>query len=205
MTFVFLGAFALIALWLVSSYNRLVRLRSESNSAWADIDVQLERRWDLIPNLVETAKVAASRERDILEGVIAARGRAMSAVTVDEKADAERALTVALSGVFGLAESYPQLRSMESFLELQRSLERVEEAVQNARRYYNAVVRDYNTRVEAFPGNLLARPMGFEHRRFFSLRDDSRRVGPRLSLASDGASDQGDGARSALGAGQRSP
>ena len=77
MTFVFLGAFALIALWLVSSYNRLVRLRSESNSAWADIDVQLERRWDLIPNLVETAKVAASRERDILEGVIAARGRAI--------------------------------------------------------------------------------------------------------------------------------
>jgi LemA protein len=166
-------------------YNSLVRLRVRVDSAWADIDVQLKRRWDLIPNLVETVKGYASHERDTLEGVVEARNRAMGAEGPAAKAEAENVLTGALRQLFALAEAYPQLRAVESFTQLQATLNEIEGAVQNARRYYNAVVRDYNTKTEVFPTNLLAGLFGFTPREFFSLADESEREAPKVSFQDD--------------------
>lgn len=180
----FLIVFVLIAVVLVGMYNSLVRLRVRTGGAWADIDVQLKRRWDLIPNLVEAVKGYASHERETLEAVIEARNRAMSAQGPGEKAAAENVLTGALRQVFALAEAYPNLRAVESFTELQGTLSEIEGAVQNARRYYNAVVRDYNTKTQVFPANLLAGMFGFTAREFFSLEDESQRDAPQVSFDS---------------------
>jgi LemA protein len=173
---------AVIAFVVIGMYNSLVRLRVRVDGAWADIDVQLKRRWDLIPNLVETVKGYASHERDTLEGVVEARNRAMSAQGPAAKAEAEGALSGALRQLFALAEAYPQLRAVESFTQLQGTLNEIEGAVQNARRYYNAVVRDYNTKTEVFPTNLLAGMFGFTRREFFSLEDESEREAPKVSF-----------------------
>jgi LemA protein len=173
---------AVIAFVVIGMYNSLVRLRVRVDGAWADIDVQLKRRWDLIPNLVETVKGYASHERDTLEGVVEARNRAMSAQGPAAKAEAEGALTGALRQLFALSEAYPQLRAVESFTQLQGTLNEIEGAVQNARRYYNAVVRDYNTKIEVFPTNLLAGMFGFTRREFFSLEDEGEREAPKVSF-----------------------
>ena len=135
----------------IAIYNGLVRLRVQADNAWSDIDVQLKRRYDLVPNLVETVKGYAGHERQTLEAVVAARIRAMAAAGPAARAEAEGALTQALRQLFALAEAYPQLRAVESFTQLQASLGEIEAAVQNARRYYNAVVRDLNTRIAQFP------------------------------------------------------
>ena len=180
----FLIVLVLTMVVLVGMYNSLVRLRVRTGGAWADIDVQLKRRWDLIPNLVEAVKGYASHERDTLEAVIEARNRAMSAQGPGEKAVAENVLTGALRQVFALAEAYPNLRAVESFTELQGTLSEIEGAVQNARRYYNAVVRDYNTKTQVFPANLLAGMFGFTAREFFSLEDESQRDAPQVSFDS---------------------
>lgn len=173
---------AVIAFVVIGMYNSLVRLRVRVDGAWADIDVQLKRRWDLIPNLVETVKGYAGHERDTLEGVVEARNRAMSAQGPAAKAEAEGVLTGALRQLFALSEAYPQLRAVESFTQLQGTLNEIEGAVQNARRYYNAVVRDYNTKTEVFPTNLLAGMFGFTAREFFSLEDESEREAPKVSF-----------------------
>jgi LemA protein len=173
---------AVIAFVVIGMYNSLVRLRVRVDGAWADIDVQLKRRWDLIPNLVETVKGYAGHERDTLEGVVEARNRAMSAQGPTAKAEAEGVLTGALRQLFALSEAYPQLRAVESFTQLQGTLNEIEGAVQNARRYYNAVVRDYNTKTEVFPTNLLAGMFGFTRREFFSLEDESEREAPQVSF-----------------------
>jgi LemA protein len=162
-------------------YNSLVKLRVMADGAWADIDVQLKRRHDLIPNLVETVKGYASHERGTLEAVIAARSKAMSAQGVAERSEAEGQLTGALKSLFALAESYPQLRATENFGQLQSTLAQVEDALQNARRYYNAVVRDYNTRIQQFPGNLIAGSFGFRRRDFFEAGEEERAV-PEVKL-----------------------
>ena len=180
----FLIIVVLIAVFVIGMYNSLVRLRVRSDSAWADIDVQLKRRWDLIPNLVETVKGYASHERDTLEAVIEARNRAMSASGPAEASAAEGALSGALRQLFALSEAYPELRSVETFTELQGTLNEIESAVQNSRRYYNAVVRDYNTKTQVFPTNLLAGMFGFHEREFFSLEDESQREGPKVSFDS---------------------
>jgi len=172
-----------VAVALVAMYNSLVRLRVRVDSAWADIDVQLKRRWDLIPNLVETVKGYASHERETLEAVIEARNRAMGAQGPAERAEAEGMLTGALKSLFALSEAYPQLRAVESFTQLQGSLEEIETAVQNARRYYNAVVRDYNTKIEVFPTNLLAGAFGFTRREFFSLGNEEERDAPAVDFS----------------------
>src|SRR3989442_6577121 len=152
---ILLGIVVLVAQILlgqvIGAYNSLVRLRVQAENAWADIDVQLKRRYDLIPNLVETVKGYAGHERQTLEAVVNARNRAMSAQGPAEKAEAEGMLTQALKSLFALAEAYPQLRAVESFNQLQASLNQIEDAIQNARRYYNAVVRDFNTRIAEFP------------------------------------------------------
>jgi LemA protein len=169
------GALLLLALVglgfaVVGIYNALVRLRVQATNAWSDIDVQLKRRYDLIPNLVETVKGYAGHERKTFEDVVSARSRAMSAEGPAAKGEAEGALTQALKSLFAVAEPYPQLRAVETFSQLQSSLNEIEDSVQNARRYYNAVVRDLNTRIAQFPSNIVA---GRQTRRITSRsRDD---------------------------------
>jgi LemA protein len=171
-----LAAAALIAVIVVVIYNGLVKLNVLTNNAWADIDVQLKRRHDLIPNVVETVKGYASHERQTLEAVVNARNRAVSVQGGGpaERGQAEAALTTALRGLFALAEAYPQLRAAENFAQLQNTLSQIEDAVQNARRYYNAVVRDLNTRVQQFPSNIFAGIFGFKTREFFEIADTER-------------------------------
>ena len=162
-------------------YNSLVQLKVRADGAWSDIDVQLKRRYDLIPNLVETVKGYAGHERGTLESVIQARTAAMSARGPVAKAEAENVLTGALKSLFALAEAYPQLRAAENFAQLQRSLGDIEDDIQNARRYYNAVVRDLNTRILQFPSNLVARSFGFHEREFFEIAEAERSV-PRVAF-----------------------
>jgi LemA protein len=167
---------AVVAFAVIGIYNGLVRLNVQAANAWSDIDVQLKRRHDLIPNVVETVKGYASHERSTLEAVVNARNRAVSVESAGpaERGQAEGALTTALRGLFALAESYPQLRAAENFAQLQNTLAQIEDAVQNARRYYNAVVRDLNTRVQQFPSNLIAGMFGFRNREFFEVPDAER-------------------------------
>ena len=167
---------------VIGIYNSLVRLRVQCDNAWADIDVQLKRRYDLIPNVVETVKGYAAHEKGTLENVIKARNAAMSAQGPAAKAEAENILTGALRQLFALAEAYPQLRAVESFTQLQNTLGQIEEAVQNARRYYNAVVRDLNTKIQMFPSNLVANLFAFKVREFFELADAAQREAPRVSF-----------------------
>ena len=173
-----LVAVALIAFAVIGIYNSLVRLRVQADNAWADIDVQLKRRTDLVPNVVETVKGYASHERQTLEAVIDARNRAVSAQAAGpaERGQAEGALTTALRGLFALAESYPQLRAAENFGQLQTTLAQIEDAIQNARRYYNAVVRDLNTRVQQVPSNIVAGMFAFGNREFFEIPEAEREV-----------------------------
>jgi len=174
----FVGLF----LWLMSSYNGLVKLKVQAENAWADIDVQLKRRHDLIPNLVETVKGYAGHEKQTLEGVIAARNRAVSAQGPAAQAEAEGILSGALRQLFALSEAYPQLRAVESFADLQKRLNDLEETIQNARRYYNAVVRDYNTDIQQFPSNIVAGMFHFTEREFFELKDEAERAVPKVSF-----------------------
>jgi LemA protein len=174
------GGLAATLIAVVVVYNGLIALRVQANNAWADIDVQLKRRHDLVPNLVETVKGYAGHEKDALEAVVAARAKAMAGGTLAARGDAETALGQAIKSLVALAEAYPQLRAVESFTTLQTSLGEIETAVQHARRYYNAVVRDLNTRIEQFPSNLVAQNFGFTPRDFFELRDAAEREAPKV-------------------------
>ncbi len=165
----------LAVLVLAGMYNSLVQLRVRADSAWSDIDVQLKRRHDLIPNLVETVKGYAAHEKGTFENIAKYRSAAMQAVTPEDRAQAETQLTGALRGLLAVAENYPQLRASEQFTGLQGSLNSIEDNIQNARRYYNAVVRDYNTRVQSFPTNILAGMFGFHIRQFFELESPADR------------------------------
>jgi LemA protein len=157
-------------------YNGLIRLKVAAEGAWADIDVQLKRRHDLIPNLVETVKGYATHEKGALEAVINARARALGAAGPAAKGEAESELSGAVRGLFALAENYPQLRASENFASLQSSLMSIEDALQNARRYYNAVVRDLNTKIQQFPGNMLANAFGIRQMEFFEAAESERAV-----------------------------
>jgi LemA protein len=178
---------AIVVVGGITIYNSLVKLRTQAQGAWADVDVQLKRRYDLIPNLVETVKGYAGHEKDTLEAVISARNQAMSATGPAEKAQAENVLTGTLKSLFALSEAYPQLRAVESFTSLQNTLDEIEGAVQNARRYYNAVVRDYNTKVEQFPSVLVANAFRFEKEEFFELDDEAQREAPKVSFGENEA------------------
>ena len=185
----FLAVLGLLVVGVVLAYNSLVRLRVRSENAWADIDVQLRRRHDLIPNLVETVQGYADHEQETFESVVQARNRAVDAEGPAEQARAETGLTKALRQLFALAEDYPELRAVESFTRLQESLNRIESAIQDARRYYNAVVRDYNTRVQQFPTNVIANAFGFHEREFFEVEDEDVRAVPEVDF--DTGSDEG--------------
>jgi LemA protein len=180
---IFLGALVVLVLLVIGSYNNLVRLKVQCENAWADIDVQLKRRYDLIPNLVETVKGYAGHEKSTLEAVINARNRAMSAQGPAAKAEAEGILTGALKSLFALAEAYPQLRAVESFTSLQGTLSQIEDTIQNARRYYNAVVRDLNTKIAQFPTNIIAGMFGFKTREFFEVAAAAEREAPKVSFS----------------------
>lgn len=166
---------AVIVLWLVFAYNGLVRLRNRAKEAWADIDVQLKRRYDLIPNLVEAVKGYMAHERGVFESVTEARTRAMSA-SGKEKAGAENMLSGALKSLFAVAENYPQLRASENFAKLQDELSDTENKLQAARRFYNGQVRDLNTKIETFPTNLIADTFGFQNMEFFGDVSDTERA-----------------------------
>ena len=160
---------------LAGMYNSLVQLRVRTESSWSDIDVQLKRRHDLIPNLVETVKGYAAHEKGTFENIAKYRSMAMQATSPADKAQAEGQLSTALKSLFAVAESYPQLQASQEFTELQNSLNSIEDNIQNARRYYNAVVRDYNTRVQSFPTNILAGMFGFQTRQFFEMESAADR------------------------------
>jgi LemA protein len=184
---VILGGIVLLIFIAIGMYNSLVRLKVQCDNAWADIDVQLKRRYDLIPNLVETVKGYAAHEKGTLEAVINARNRAMSATSPADKAQAENILSGTLKSLFALAEAYPQLRAIESFTSLQNSLSQIEDTVQNARRYYNAVVRDLNTKIQQFPTNIFAGMLGFKPREFFEVTAPTEREAPKVSFSTPAA------------------
>ena len=172
------------ALYAVGIYNRLVRLRNSSENAWSDIDVQLKRRHDLIPNLVETVKGYAAHESGTLEAVTAARTRATQATGTAARAEAEGALGGALRGLLAVAEAYPDLKANENFVSLQGELSSLETTIQNARRYFNAVVRDLNTACDVFPSNLVAQGFGISKEEYFELEDVAERDAPQVSFES---------------------
>lgn len=166
---------AVIGFWLVGMYNSLVRSRNRVKESWSDIDVQLKRRYDLIPNLIETVKGYAEHEKSTLDRVIQARSQAMNAHSVPEQAQAENMLSDALKSLFALSEAYPQLRAVESFTKLQDELSDTENKIQAARRFYNTNVMAFNTMVEQFPNNLMANSFGFHKEEFFQLKDEVER------------------------------
>lgn len=181
---IFVAVIAVLVGGAIVTYNRLVGLRQRSQEAWSDIDVQLKRRTDLVPNLVETVKGYAAHERSTLEQVIRARGAAVAATTPEARAQAENQLTGALRQLFALAESYPELKANASFQSLQQSLTQIEETVQDARRYYNAVARDLNTSIDSFPSNLIASFFRFARRAYFEVERPEDRQVPRVSFPS---------------------
>ncbi len=173
----------LLILWAMGIYNGLVQRRNHVEESWADIETELKRRHDLIPNLVETVKGYASHEKETLERVIQARNQAAAPHDSREaQAKDENMLSGALRQLFALAESYPNLKANTNFLELQQELSNTEDRIQRSRRFYNANVRDYNTRVEMFPSNMVASMFGFEKREFFEIEDPAEREAPQVKF-----------------------
>ena len=181
---VVLLALLLLFPFAIVMYNGLIRLKVQCDNAWADIDVQLKRRYDLIPNLVETVKGYAAHEKGTLDAVINARSRAMSATGPADRAQAENTLSGTLKSLFALSEAYPQLRAIETFQSLQDSLPTLEDNIQNARRYYNAVVRDFNTKILQIPTNIFAGILGYKQREFFEVSVAADREVPKVSFGS---------------------
>lgn len=179
---VLLGLAALVGFFLVGIYNRLVRLRVRTEDAWSGIDVQLKRRYDLIPNLVETVKGYAKHERETLEAVIQARQAGIDANTVPEQAQAENMITGALRQLFALSEAYPDLKANTNFAQLQEELSSTENKIAFSRQHYNDTVSQYNSAIEVFPNNLIAGSFGFAGRDFFEMEDPAQREVPQVSF-----------------------
>ena len=174
-TTIILIAVAIVVLWLVFTFNGLVRRRFRVREAWSDIDVQLKRRHDLIPNLVETVKGYMAHERGVFEKVTEARTRAMGAGTKEEKLGAENALSNTLKTLFAVSENYPDLKANANFLDLQRELADTENKIQAARRFYNGNVMDYNTKIDTVPTNLIAGAFGFKKEEFFGIEKEEEK------------------------------
>jgi LemA protein len=172
---IILAVVVLIVFWIIGVFNSLVVLKNRAKEAWSDIDVQLKRRYDLIPNLVETVKGYASHEREIFEKVTQARAAAMSAKGVKEKAGAENMLSETLKSLFAVSENYPNLKASANFLELQRELTDTEDKIQAARRFYNTNVRDLNIKIESFPANTIAGAFGFKQMELFEAANEAER------------------------------
>ena len=170
-----------IVVW-ISLRNKLFRLKNQVEEAWSTIDVQLKKRYDLIPNLVETVKGYAKHESGTLEAVIKARNIAISAKTTDEKINAENALSGTLKSLFKLKEAYPELKANQNFIDLQNQLRNIEDEIASARRYYNAVVREFNTRLEIFPSNIVARRIRLEKQKYFELDSEEERKNVKVQF-----------------------
>ena len=176
-----IGIIGALILYFIAVYNGLVSRRNQVREAWATIDTQLKRRYDLIPNLVETVRGAAAHEKDTLSAVIAARNAAMAANGAVDKSAAENGLTGALNKLFALGEAYPTLRANENFLELQRELTDTETKIQSARQFYNTVVMGLNTQIEQFPSNMVARMFNFTPEQLFEI-EEGERTAPKVSF-----------------------
>lgn len=172
----------LILFWMILTYNKLVTLRNRVKEAWADIEVQLKRRYDLIPNLVETVKGYAAHEKEVFERVTEARTRAMGAKTMKEHSESENFLSETLKTLFAVAENYPELKSSTNFLELQREIRDSEDKIQAARRFYNSNVRDLNIKIESFPDKIIASIFGFKKEEFFELERPEEKETPIVKL-----------------------
>ena len=168
--------------WAVGIYNRLVRLRNMVEEGWSGIDVQLKRRADLIPNLLETVKGYMGHEKDLLTKVTELRARSATAGNVADKVKLEGELSRSLANLFAVAENYPELKANQTFMQLQTQLEEIEEQIQMARRYYNGTVRELNIKIESFPSNLIARRYGFNQADFFEIEDLTDREVPEISF-----------------------
>lgn len=173
---ILLGVVILVVLYLWSLYNGLVGLKTGIEEAWSQIDVQLKRRTDLIPNLVETVKGYAKHEKTVFTDVTKARSAMMSAKTPDKKAEADNMLTGALKSLFAIAEAYPQLKANDGFIQLQKELSDTEDKVAYSRQYYNSTVMDYNVRIRVFPNTLIAKQMGFTEKEFFGASEEERKA-----------------------------
>jgi LemA protein len=181
--YIVLGLVLMVVIWVVATYNVLVRLRQHVKESWSGIDTELRRRYDLIPNLVEAVKGYAAHEQQVLVAVTEARNRAAaSSGSPESQAKAENAFVGSLKQLFALAENYPDLKANENFLQLQKELANTEDRIQAARRFYNANVRDINTRVEVFPSNLIAGMFKFTKEEFFEIEDAGVRLPPQVSL-----------------------
>jgi len=173
--FIVLGALALIVFWAIFVYNRLITLKNRTKEAWSDISIQLKRRYNLIPNLVETVKGYATHERELFEKVTKARAKAMQAESVKEQAEAENALSSTLKSLFAVSENYPQLKASQNFLELQKELRDTEDKIMAARRFYNSNVRDLNIKIERFPEKVIASVFGFKKMDLFEIEEAAAR------------------------------
>lgn len=180
-----LGAAVVIAGAVIGIYNTLIRLKNKVDEGWADIDTQLKRRYDLIPNMVETVKGYAKHEKGTFEAVTKARSMAMGATNPEAKAEAENMLTGTLKSLFAIAENYPELKANTNFMELQQTLKEIEEHIQLSRRYYNATVRDLNTKVEIFPNNIVAGMFGFKKREYFEIEREEERENVKVSFSEE--------------------
>jgi LemA protein len=178
---IILAVVFVILLYVIGAYNGLVTLRNRVKEAWSDIDVQLKRRYDLIPNLVETVKGYASHEKETFNKVIEARSKAMSATGLKEKGEAENALSGTLKSLFALSESYPDLKASVNFLELQKELTDTEDKIQASRRFYNGNVLDFNTKLQTFPTNMIAQMFGFRASEFFAA-EEGEKATPKVSF-----------------------
>ncbi len=179
---IILAIVVVIGLWLVGTYNGLIRLKNQTDEAWSDIDVQLKRRYDLIPNLVNTVKGYAAHESTVFDKVTQARAAAMQAVDPQAKMAAENALAGTLKSLFAVAEAYPDLKANQNFLRLQDELSDTENKIQAARRFYNGNVRDFNTKLQAFPTNLIGNTLGFKPRQFFEVGTEAERAVPNVQF-----------------------
>ncbi len=178
------GAVLLVLIWAMTTYNGLVRVRNHCDEAWSNVETELKRRYNLIPNLVETVKGYAKHEQEVLERVIAARNKARANEgSPQSQADDENVLVGGLRQMFLLAEGYPDLKANQNFLSLQDELTTTENRIQRARRFYNANVRDLANRIETFPSNLLAGLYGFQKKEFFEIEDSSQREAPKVDLS----------------------
>lgn len=171
--YIIIGVVVVLGIWFIAMYNRFVTLTQRVKEAWADIDVQLKRRYDLIPNLVETVKGYAAHEQKTFAEVTEMRTRAMNAQTPAEHSEAENMLTGALKSLFAVSENYPDLKANTNFLELQRELSDTENKIQAARRFYNGNVRDLSTSLQSFPGNIVGNMFGFKESEYFELTEEA--------------------------------
>jgi len=179
---ILLAVIAVLAFWFIFIYNGLIRLKVRTDEAWSDIDVQLKRRYDLIPNLVNTVKGYASHESGVFEKVTEARSQAMNAGSAAEKGAAENALTGTLKTLFAVAENYPELKANTNFLELQRELSDTENKIQAARRFYNGNVRDLNTKIQVFPDSIVANMLSIKQREFFEIEEAAQKETPNVQF-----------------------